>query len=83
MSFDSPARGSSAPWTLLVHGGAGSMTRQRRALYWPKLTAMCGMGGVIVTAPRGETAIHFNMPGLYRGKATSDKEHGVAIYGNE
>lgn len=48
-----------------------------------EIAAMGGVGGVIVAAPGGDTAIHFNTPGLYRGKATSDGERQVAIYGDE
>jgi beta-aspartyl-peptidase (threonine type) len=48
-----------------------------------EIAAMGGVGGVIVAAPGGATAIHFNTPGLYRGIATSDGERQVAIYGDE
>ena len=40
-------------------------------------------GGVIVTAPDGTSTFSFNTPGMYRGRATSDGEKYVAIYGDE
>lgn len=42
-----------------------------------------GTGGVIVTAPDGSAVWSFNTPGMYRGKATSEGEKVVGIYGDE
>lgn len=48
-----------------------------------ELGLLGGSGGVIVTAPDGTATWSFNTPGMYRGKATSKGEIGVAIYGDE
>lgn len=42
-----------------------------------------GVGGVIVVAPDGSGGWSFNTPGMYRGLATQDGDHDVAIYGDE
>ena len=42
-----------------------------------------GTGGVIVVTADGAPHIAFNTPGMYRGRATSDGTHEVAIYGDE
>ncbi|QIG81375.1 isoaspartyl peptidase/L-asparaginase family protein [Stakelama tenebrarum] len=41
---------------------------------------MGGVGGVIVTAPSGETVWSFTTPGMYRGRAASDAAPDVQIY---
>lgn len=48
-----------------------------------EIATLGGVGGVIVVAPDGDTAIYFNTPGLYRGHATSEGDRMVAIYGDE
>ena len=48
-----------------------------------ELGAMGGDGGVIVAAPDGSTALVFNTPGMYRGRADADGTKEVAIYGDE
>jgi beta-aspartyl-peptidase (threonine type) len=48
-----------------------------------ELGQLGGTGGVIVTAPDGTSTFSFNTPGMYRGRATSDGEIYVAIYGDE
>ncbi len=48
-----------------------------------ELEQLGGTGGVIVTAPDGSATFRFNTPGMYRGRATSDGEKYVAIYGDE
>jgi beta-aspartyl-peptidase (threonine type) len=48
-----------------------------------EIAAMGGVGGVIVVAPDGGHAIHFNTPGLYRGMANGSGERRVAIYDDE
>lgn len=48
-----------------------------------ELEQLGGTGGVIVTAPDGSATFSFNTPGMYRGRATSDGEKYVAIYGDE
>ncbi|MBB3764882.1 isoaspartyl peptidase/L-asparaginase family protein [Sphingomicrobium lutaoense] len=42
-----------------------------------------GSGGVILLAPDGTPVWAFDTPGMYRGKATSDGQRQVAIYGDE
>jgi len=48
-----------------------------------ELEQLGGTGGVIVTAPDGSATFSFNTPGMYRGRATSDGEKYVAIFGDE
>lgn len=48
-----------------------------------ELEQLGGTGGVIVTAPDGSATFSFNTPGMYRGRAISDGEQYVAIYGDE
>jgi beta-aspartyl-peptidase (threonine type) len=48
-----------------------------------ELGQLGGTGGVIVTAPDGTSTFSFSTPGMYRGRATSDGEKYVAIYGDE
>lgn len=48
-----------------------------------ELEQLGGTGGVIVTSPDGSATFSFNTPGMYRGRATSDGEQYVAIYGDE
>jgi len=48
-----------------------------------ELAQMGGTGGVIVAAPDGSADFRFNTPGMYRGKASSNGETFVAIYGDE
>ena len=48
-----------------------------------ELEQLGGTGGVIVTSPDGSADFSFNTSGMYRGRATSDGEKYVAIYGDE
>lgn len=48
-----------------------------------EIEALGGTGGVILAAPDGELAWRFTTPGMYRGRATSEGERAVAIYGDE
>lgn len=45
--------------------------------------AFGGKGGVIVVAPDCSGGWHFNTPGMYRGRASSESPPEVAIYGDE
>ncbi|MBC7986376.1 MAG: isoaspartyl peptidase/L-asparaginase [Sphingomonadaceae bacterium] len=48
-----------------------------------ELGALGGTGGVIVATPDGYGGYSFNTPGMYRGMVSSEREAGVAIYGDE
>jgi len=48
-----------------------------------EISELGGSGGVIAVSPSGEAGWAFNTPGMYRGKANSEGEHMVAIYGDE
>lgn len=48
-----------------------------------EVKALGGTGGVIVTGPDGQLVFSFNTPGMYRGRASSDHQPEVAIYGDE
>ncbi|MEJ7926184.1 isoaspartyl peptidase/L-asparaginase [Sphingobium sp. AN641] len=61
----------------------GEEPRAAAQATFAEIAAMGGVGGVIVAAPDGRFACHFNTPGLYRGVATSAGERFVAIYGDE
>jgi len=47
------------------------------------LGALGGDGGIIYATPWGQAGYSFNTAGMYRGRATSDGEQSVAIYGDE
>lgn len=61
----------------------GETAAQAAAVVMADVKAMGGVGGVILAAPSGELDWCFTTPGMYRGKATSDGERVVAIYGDE
>lgn len=42
-----------------------------------------GTGGIILATPWGQTLYSFNTPGMYRGRANSEGESSVGIYGDE
>ncbi len=42
-----------------------------------------GDGGVIVVSPSGEPVFSMNTPGMYRGRATAEGLHEVAIFADE
>lgn len=42
-----------------------------------------GTGGIILATPWGQTLYSFNTPGMYRGRADSEGEKSVGIYGDE
>jgi beta-aspartyl-peptidase (threonine type) len=48
-----------------------------------EIGTMAGVGGVIVVAPTGETALAFTTPGMFRARADSTGLHEVAIFGPE
>jgi len=47
------------------------------------LGTLGGDGGIIYSTPWGQAGYSFNTPGMYRGRATSEGESSVAIYGDE
>ena len=61
----------------------GETLEQAARTVFAELDQMGGVGGVILTAPDGQVAWHFNTPGLYRGRAESGGARCVAIYGDE
>ena len=48
-----------------------------------ELGALGGDGGIIYATPWGQAGYSFNTAGMYRGRATSEGEQSVAIYGDE
>ncbi len=42
-----------------------------------------GTGGIILATPWGQTIYSFNTPGMYRGRASSEGDASVGIYGDE
>jgi len=48
-----------------------------------ELGALGGDGGIIYATPWGQAGYSFNTAGMYRGKATSEGDMSVAIYGDE
>lgn len=42
-----------------------------------------GSGGIILATPWGQTIYSFDTKGMYRGRANSEGENSVAIYGDE
>jgi len=48
-----------------------------------ELGELGGDGGIIYATPWGQAGYSFNTAGMYRGRATSDGEQGLAIYGDE
>ena len=48
-----------------------------------ELGALGGDGGIIYATPWGQAGYSFNTPGMYRGRATSEGETSVSIYGDE
>ena len=48
-----------------------------------ELGALGGDGGIIYATPSGQAGYSFNTAGMYRGRATSEGEQSVAIYGDE
>lgn len=61
----------------------GETIKQAADAVIAELGSIGGTGGVIVTGPRGEAEWSFNTPGMYRGRAGSDRPAEVAIYGDE
>jgi L-asparaginase / beta-aspartyl-peptidase len=45
--------------------------------------AFGGKGGVIFVAPNGDCGWHFNTPGMYRARASSNASDEIAIYDDE
>lgn len=48
-----------------------------------ELGELGGDGGIIYATPWGQAGYSFNTAGMYRGRATSEREPSVAIYGDE
>jgi beta-aspartyl-peptidase (threonine type) len=48
-----------------------------------ELGTLGGDGGIIYATPWGQAGYSFNTAGMYRGRATSEGEQSVAIYGDE
>lgn len=48
-----------------------------------EMVGLGGTGGVIYLTPWGHQGYAFRTPGMYRGVASSDGAHSVAIYGDE
>jgi beta-aspartyl-peptidase (threonine type) len=48
-----------------------------------EVAALGGDGGVIVAGPDGSTALSFNTPGMYRGRADSAGLREVRIFADE
>tara|TARA_R110000772_G_scaffold60328_22_gene136310 strand:- start:20929 stop:22035 length:1107 start_codon:yes stop_codon:yes gene_type:complete len=48
-----------------------------------ELDELGGDGGIIYATPWGQAGYSFNTAGMYRGRATSEGEQSVAIYGDE
>jgi len=48
-----------------------------------EMSNLGGSGGIILATPWGQTIYSFGTPGMYRGRADSDGEKSVAIYGDE
>ena len=48
-----------------------------------ELGELGGDGGIIFATPWGQAGYSFNTAGMYRGRATSEGEMSVAIYGDE
>ena len=48
-----------------------------------ELGELGGDGGIIYATPWGQAGYSFNTDGMYRGRATSEGEQSVAIYGDE
>jgi L-asparaginase / beta-aspartyl-peptidase len=42
-----------------------------------------GKGGMIFVAPDGRCGWHFNTPGMYRARASSNGQSEIAIYEDE
>lgn len=61
----------------------GETLDQAAQVVFAELKDMGGVGGVILTAPDGESHWLFNTPAMYRGVARADGTRHVAIYGDE
>lgn len=48
-----------------------------------ELGQLGGTGGIIYATPWGQAGYSFNTPGMYRGRATSEGQKSVSIYGDE
>ena len=48
-----------------------------------KVAKLGGDGGVIALDAKGNVALEFNSPGMYRGVKLSDRPELIAIYGDE
>lgn len=61
----------------------GTPLREAAAATIAKVAQLGGDGGVIALDARGNTALEFNSPGMYRGIKLSDRPELIAIYGDE
>ena len=48
-----------------------------------EMVGLGGTGGLIYLTPWGHQGYAFRTPGMYRGMASSDGAHSVAVYGDE
>jgi len=48
-----------------------------------ELGQLGGTGGIIFATPWGQAGFSFNTPGMYRGRANSEGQQSVSIYGDE
>ena len=62
---------------------AGASVADAARCVMAEVTALGGVGGVIVVDADGTPALHLTTPGMNRGLATSDGVRTVAIYGDE
>jgi beta-aspartyl-peptidase (threonine type) len=61
----------------------GTPLREAAATTIAKVAQLGGDGGVIALDAKGNTALEFNSPGMYRGVKLSDRPELIAIYGDE
>lgn len=61
----------------------GETLDQAAQAVFAELKDMGGVGGVILTAPDGQSHWLFNTPAMYRGVTRSDGTAHIAIYGDE
>ena len=61
----------------------GTPIRAAAAATMDKVAKLGGDGGVIALDAKGNVALEFNSPGMYRGVKLSDRPELIAIYGDE
>ena len=74
-------------YTYVVHGSEFQLSDQEIQQIADDVIAelgeLGGDGGIIYATPWGQAGYSFNTAGMYRGRATSEAEASVAIYGDE